>query len=134
MLGLDRRRMWPKRSLLGYQLVGGGVGRFVVKRGCGGFGRRRKDRRAMWLRSVRCRIGGALHLTNERLRGVLDVPNELASAPGNFGELIGAEQEQGHGARDGHIGDGEHAEGFFPKLLNGTRPGNTNESFGRCLY
>jgi hypothetical protein len=55
----------------------------------------------------------------------------LPRATGDLGELVRAEQQQGNRSRNGHIGDREHAEGFFPKLLNGTRPRRFDESCGR---
>jgi hypothetical protein len=38
--------------------------------------------------------------------------------------LIGAEEDQGERPGHGHVGDGEHAEVFFPGPCNGTRPGS----------
>ncbi len=119
------------------QVVRSRLGSLVVKRSRGSFGNSRKNRRRIGWCGVDRRIvgvGSPFHLTNKRLRGVLDVANKLPGSPGNLRKLVGAEQEQGDRTGYGHIGDGEHAEGFFPKLLNRTRPGNNDESFGLRLY
>jgi hypothetical protein len=69
-------------------------------------------------------IGGPFELADEGLRRVLHVANELSRLASDLGELIGAEEEQGDYPGDGHVGYGEHAEGFFPGSCNGTRPGS----------
>jgi hypothetical protein len=141
MLVLDAvgfARVRPQRRFARHEFVGGWFGRFVVRRSSGqgarGHGvRSRVDigRRVGGLDVVVRRVGGSLHLADEGLGRVLNVPNELPGTPGNLGELIGPEQQQGNRSGNGHVGNGEHAEGFFPKLLNGTRPGKYDESFGR---
>ncbi len=131
------RRMRTDRSLVRDEIVGGRLRRLVVGR------RRRKcpsgyDRRGIGGRRGRVHlvggIGGALHLADERLGCVLDVPDKLSGTAGNLGQLIGPEQQQGNRAGDGHVGNGEHAEGFFPKALKRTRPGKYDESFGRPIF
>jgi hypothetical protein len=68
----------------------------------------------------RCKIGGVggtFHLADERLRGVLDIANDLSRLAGDFWELLGSEEEERCRGRDGHIGNGEHGGGFLPDAV-----------------
>jgi hypothetical protein len=141
MLVLDAfgfARVQPRRRFARHEFVRGRFGRFVIRRNSGqgarGYSARGRvdiGRRIGGLYVVVRRVGRPLHFTDEGLGRVLNVPDELPGTPGNLGELIGSEQQQGNRSGNGHVGNGEHAEGFFPKLLNGTRPGKYDESFGR---
>ena len=78
--------------------------------------------RARDIGTVRRLVAGAFHLANERLRGVLHVTDEQANLTRDLRQLFGAKKHEGGGAKQRHIGNGEHPEGFFPAPGNGTCP------------
>lgn len=70
-------------------------------------------------RGRRCRrrfvhVGGALHLANERLRGVLHLTHDAPGLPHQAGQFFLAKYEQRENAEDRHIGEREHDLTFSP--------------------
>ncbi len=121
--------VWIGRRFAFDERMSGGLGRFVIR------GQRRdRGRRRGGIVRIGNSVRGSLHLANERLRGILHVANQLPRATSNLRQLIGTEQQESDSSGDGHIGNREHAEGFFPKLLNGTRPGNSTKASVDRLY
>lgn len=130
MLGGRRPRI--ERGLTRHEVVRSRVRGRVIRRGSRQVDRRRRIRGGRLDRFVN--IGSPFHLANEGLRRVLHVTDQLTRPASNLRQLIGSEQQQSDGSGDSHVGDREHAEGFFPKLLNGTRPGKYDESSVDRLY
>ncbi len=77
-------RMRSERRFLDHQLVRGRFGRLVIGRRRRSAGGLEIDRRDVRLMRGRRRIGRTFHLTNERLRRILDVTDELSRSPGNL--------------------------------------------------
>lgn len=68
---------------------------------------RRRLRRLVYVR-------GALHLTNKRLRGILNFAHDSAGLAHDGGQFLLAEDQQRKNSEDGHVGNGEHDAHFSP--------------------
>ncbi len=66
-----------------------------------------------WGRSL-VYVGSALHLANERLRGVLHLAHDAPGLPHEAGQFFLAKYEQCEDAKDRHIGEREHDLTFSP--------------------